>query len=111
MMIDFPEGIELYDIVMTPPHMETLKIALLGPAQGVQAFEGLKQYDPIRFPEPEIVEIGMMHGPWGWNEELRVLVVFGGAPVPLFESSWISDEAIAFEVACGEKILREARGY
>ncbi len=104
---NFPEGIELYDIVVATPGTDALKIQILPDPKGIVGYDTDK--DPLEHPEPRIIQIRAMHGPWGWDEELRVLVVFGEAPLPSFEVTWISDDQIQNEVAIGEGILRKER--
>ena len=53
-----------------------------------------------------MIEIRKMRGSLGWAEELRVLVIFDGAPIPVFETSSITDAEISLECASGDRLLR-----
>ena len=105
-MIDFPEGIELYEQIEAPPHMDGLRFTLLPPPDGVKGF---KEYHPLDLPQPRTIEIHRMRGSCGWSEELRVLVLFDGATPPILEKPTITDSEISLECASGDRILGRER--
>ncbi len=95
-MIDFPEGIELYDIVWADLTADEVKFVV--PAPGMTNLDGAK-----------VIEVQRIRGSWGWTEELRVLVIFDGASVPVFETPWITDADISLECASGDRTLASER--
>jgi len=97
-MIEFPEGIELYDLLAAAPGADDVMFVVPASADG-----------PLDWSEgqtTEVIEIRKMRGSLGWTEELRVLVIFDGAPIPVFETSSITDAEISLECASGDRLLR-----
>ncbi len=99
-MLDFPEGIELYKVVVAHPDADRMWFDLW-----------LHDHPPCQgsVPDPQVIEVRRMRGHWGWSEELRVLVCFNGAPLPIFELNWITNADIALECAAGDRLLSEQR--
>jgi hypothetical protein len=91
-MIEFPEGIELYELVAADLDADDVTFVIPVPGKTLS--------------EAGVVEVRKMRGSLGWTEELRVLVIFDGAPVPVFESSTITDAEISLECASGDRLLR-----
>jgi hypothetical protein len=89
-MIDFPEGVELYDLVVADTTADAVTFAVP---------------DIAALDEVELIEVRRMRGPWGWTKELRIFVVFDGASVPIFETPPITDAEISLECASGDRIL------
>ena len=86
-MIDFPEGIELYEIVWADPTVDVVTFT-------IEDHQG-----------QTVIEVHKMRGPWGWTEELRVLVVFDDANPPMYETPLVTDAEISLECASGDRIL------
>ena len=100
-MIEFPEGIELYDLLAAAPGADDVMFVVPASADG-----------PLDWSEgqtTEVIEIRKMRGSLGWTEELRVLVIFDGAPIPVFETSSITDAEISLECASGDRTLASER--
>ena len=100
-MIEFPEGIELYDQVSAD--LVADEVTFIVPVPGTRALEGAT-----------IIDVCRMRGSWGWTDELRILVMFDGVSAPAFEKSVITDAEISLECASGARLLaldREERIY
>lgn len=96
-MIEFPEGIELYDQVSAD--LAADEVTFIVPVPGTRALEGAT-----------MIEVRRMRGSWGWTDELRILVMFDDAPVPAFETSSVTDAEISLECASGDRLLAFERG-
>jgi hypothetical protein len=99
-MIDFPEGIELYDVILADPTTDVVTFAVT--TTGMTALDAA---EILAHVDTEMIKVRKMRGPWGWTEELRVLVVFDGAYPPVHETPLVTDEEISLECASGDRIL------
>ena len=86
-MIDFPEGVELYEVIWADPTVDVVTFT-------IEHHQG-----------QTVIEVRKMRGPWGWTEELRMFVVFDDANPPMYETPLVTDAEISLECASGDRIL------